>query len=27
VAEKPMLKPLPPHAYDCATIDSAPVDR
>ena len=23
VAEKPMLKPLPPHAYDCATIDSA----
>jgi len=27
VAEKPMLKALPPHAYDCATIDSAPVDR
>jgi transposase len=27
VAEKSMLKPLPPHAYDCATIDSAPVDR
>jgi transposase len=27
VAEKPMLKPLPPHAYDSATIDSAPVDR
>jgi hypothetical protein len=27
VAEKPMLKPLPPHAYDCATIDNAPVDR
>jgi len=27
VAEKPMLKPLSAHTYDCATIDSAPVDR
>jgi transposase len=27
VAEKPMLKPLSMHAYDCATIDSASVDR
>ncbi len=27
VAEKPMLKALPPHGYDCATIDSAVVDR
>ena len=27
VAEKPMLKALPPHGYDCATIDSASVDR
>ena len=27
VAEKPMLKPLPPHGYDGATIASASVDR
>jgi hypothetical protein len=27
VAEKPMLKALASHAYDCATIDSALVDR
>lgn len=27
VAEKPMLKPLPPHPYDCATIGSSSVDR
>ena len=27
VAEKPMLKALPPHGYDGATIDTAAVDR
>ncbi len=27
VAEKPLLKPLSPHPYDCALIDSARVDR
>lgn len=27
IAEKPLLKALPPHAYDCATINSASVDR
>ena len=27
VAEKPMLKPLPPHPYDCASIGSVLVDR
>ena len=27
VAEKPLLKALPPHAYDCTTINSASVDR
>jgi transposase len=27
VAEKPMLKALPPHPYDCAAIGSAAVDR
>jgi transposase len=27
VAEQPMLKPLPPHAYDVATIDTVVVDR
>ena len=27
VAEQPMLKALPPHPYDCASIGSVPVDR
>lgn len=27
VAEKPLLKPLPAHAYDCATVGSVAVDR
>jgi len=27
VAEQPLLKPLPPHPYDCAAISSAAVDR
>jgi transposase len=27
VAEKPLLKPLSPHPYDCALIDSTRVDR
>jgi transposase len=27
LAEKPLLRPLSPHAYDCALIDSARVDR
>ncbi|MFH1185946.1 MAG: IS21 family transposase [Chloroflexota bacterium] len=27
VAEKPMLKALPPHPYDCASIGSVSVDR
>ena len=27
VAEKSMLKPLPPHPYDCASINSVLVDR